>query len=226
MSIFLKSLSGNITTLSLNSLKSEEEDISLTNLWSKIRNIISEENECDYSQVIFIGENEERTNEIPDIINEKIYNFFIREKDYLIKNLSVSLKFFDVSYSYDNEDREAIFNKYIIQIYQKSECFQTFYVYHNESLNKFYYQDSIISTGVDSNISIKFGEEGETSIYPILYKNIYVPWYDKFEIVDRIMNQFDYIMNYIMNCSDYNQDNYDSYNNYENNYIDSYDTYQ
>jgi hypothetical protein len=237
MSIFLKSLSGNITTLSLNSLKSEEnedfkefkESDSLSNIWYKIRNIISEENDCDYSQVIFIEENEEKINEIPDITNQKIINFFIREKDYLIKNFSVSLKFFDVSYCYDCYDEDSrgkdIYNKYIIQIYERNECFQTFYVYHNESLNKFYHQDTIISSGIDSNISIKFGEEGETSIYPILCKNIYVPWYDKSEIIDRIMTQFDYIMNYIMKSNDYDQDNYDNYNEYENNY-DNYNEYE
>jgi hypothetical protein len=203
MNIFFKSLAGDIFTISIPNSNTQfhssfEKSIER---WNNIRKLLSEQIECDLSQIVILDENQD----IPEIIPDQVYPFFIREKNYVRDNLHVSLKALETY-----ECGDDLFHKYTVQLYDKNELDQEFYFYYDKPSNKFYHKDSIISSGIDRTISLRL-LASDSSLYDILYKNLSIPWYDKDEIIHRINTQVYYISNW---CRDYqyhinNDDNYD-----------------
>lgn len=208
MNIFFKSLSGDIFTIPLNSelpylprynlpsyiddSKELTENYKKIEKWNKIRILLSREINCEFDQIVILNENEE----IPEIFPNQVYNFFIRDKEYLRDDLHISLNFFETYYeSSPYSEEQHPFYKYTAQLYEKKERIQEFYFYYDKLSNKFYHQDSILSSGTDFSISIKT-LCSDSSLYNILYEKLSIPWYDKNEIIERVMVQLDYILNY------------------------------
>jgi len=182
--IHLKSLSGDIITISLANIYNEDFN-NLWDAWRRISFIIGSEKECSDSQVVIIGDEDDENDcfNPPVLIRDKQYNFFIRDKNYFIDNFTIRVSYFqDISYK-----------KYSILIMKESSPCCNFDVY--QVGENFYHQKKVEI--VDSDIKINTDEDDELlSMYYVLYENLNIEWYDKAEIIDRIMMQYDTIERY------------------------------
>jgi hypothetical protein len=109
--IYLKSLSGDITPISLASIVSNE-DYNIWDMWNRIAYIIASENNCVSDQVIiFGGEEDEKNYTPPALVPEAQYNFFIRDENYYRHNFTVLMVSSHIVY--EDSDQESItYKKY------------------------------------------------------------------------------------------------------------------
>ena len=234
--IYLKSLSGDITPISLSSIFSTEDNI--WDRWNRIAYIISSENNCAIDQVIIFGGEEDEKNYTPPVlVPEAQYNFFIRDENYYRYNFTVLMVSSHIVY--EDSDQESItYKKYSVSIrlvdgngfdssvlYDTSDTFRNFDIYQQllgSPYSLFFHQKNVVTHGVNK---IKTTDEGSFSMYSVLWENLSnVPWYDKTEIISRIMTQYDTIENRFQ--SEEYQENYEYRDlDQENIEYDNYDNY-
>ena len=121
MSLYFKSLSGDIITISLSSISS----IDLWNDWNRITSIIASENNCDDCQVVIFenkddeNKDEESDNHLPPLlVPERQYNFLIRDfKDFQ--------DYFRINVTYLEKDRdEDPYNTFCIEKSMEQEVYR------------------------------------------------------------------------------------------------------
>ena len=177
--MYFKSLSGDITPISLSSLIYPEDDYfslnkaQICNTWNRIISIIASENDCKDSQVVIFDDScDDKPLEPPLLVPEKQYNFLIRDlKDFQ--------DYFSVNVTYGIDDDIGRFHIEISEPLQR--VISRFCVYEEET----------------NEGNIYFLEKGKEtfSIYEILCNiHLPVPWYDRQHMIDRIMERYDDII--------------------------------
>jgi len=174
--MYFKSLSGDITAISLSSLVYHEEDCLPLNTWNRIISIIASENECEDCQVVIFDEScDDKPLEPPLLVQEKQYNFLIRDlkdfQDYFTVN---------VTYGIDED-----IGRFHIEIYTEQEDFK--------GISRFCIYEEERSEG--NVFFLEKGKDETFSIYEILCNmHLPVPWYDRQHMIDRIMERYDDII--------------------------------
>jgi hypothetical protein len=189
--IYLKSLSGDIIPISIASILQNKE-YSIWDTWSRISSIIASENDCEDQQVVIFGDNDDDNNP-PPLVLEAQYNFFIRDKNYYKDNFTVTM-ICHTPYEIDNNYR-----KYSISIRENNKLRENnnFDILSNFDV----YEDDLGSFFHQKNVVYDFDKIKTTclgfSLYTVLWEDVFnIPWYNKIEIINRIMTQYDNIENY------------------------------
>ncbi len=189
--IYLKSLSGDIIPISLSPYNIQDNR---WDAWNRIMSIIASENDCLESQVAIFDVDQKDYNIPPELICDKQYSFLIRETNCRI----------NVQYCEGIQDRRSdyiTYNKFSISITDIDES-KTFDIYEQIGgpSNIYYHEKDMLvirdENGEITSVSVKNQDEGSLSMYGVLCENVYVPWYEKQTIVDRIMIQYDNIDKY------------------------------
>jgi hypothetical protein len=198
MYVHFKSLSGEIISVSLSSIPyASEEDI-----WNSIISIIANEIGCNKSQVVIMEEIEEK--EPPQLIVDKQYNFFIRDRNDNRFSVNITSYWGNLLDKDEEEEYGDIYNKFSIKIYDNLDVqnVQNIDIFEKKSYNDFYFSGEDILCVKDdpdrpekiTNIKIINNQEF-FSMYSILCSlDLNVPWYDKFNIIERIMILYNQIV--------------------------------
>jgi hypothetical protein len=221
MSVHFKSLSGDIISISL-SLYSDEGFLNKWDTWNRIISIIACETGCTDTQVVILedepNDEKESCQNPPELIIDRQYNFFIRDlEDNLsvhinsyheeikdVENELITYNKFSISIIY-NCDSDIIFDPLLGLPFGSPNGTISFDIYEKEDRNLYYHEKDVLLTYSDdfNPISIKINnvDEGLLSIYSILCEKAYipVPWYDRQNIIDRIMSQYNEIDEYRIN---------------------------
>lgn len=193
--MYFKSLSGDITSISISSLIYPEDDyFSLTkaqicNTWNRIISIIASENNCEDCQVVIFDDEsyDEKSLEPPLLAPEKQYNFLIRDLKYFQDYFSVN-----IIYGIDED-----VSRFLIEIYTEQEDFRGIY--------QFYVYEEERSEG--NTYFLEKGKDETFSMYEILCnKDLPVPWYDRQHMIDRIMERYDDIIIFSRSRSSIDED--------------------
>jgi len=204
--IYLKCLSGDITPISLSTvapllsgrptLPSEEPPATTPSvrppvaplpsdidIWNRISSIVASKYECkNPNQVVIFDETDDQTIP-PKIIPEKQYNFFIRDEDYFTREFLIGITYSEGSgETVGLPEGSGEYTRYLIRILSKTCAQPDIYFNIYEKFGLFYYK--------------KIDEESFFSMYSLLEKILNTfpfPWYDKGEIINRIMQQYDEI---------------------------------
>lgn len=185
--LYFKSLAGDIIPISLSELDSLPN---LQKKWEKIRYIIANHMECSDSQIVVLEDEEQK-----DI-------------EYLIEYL---------------EDLEKILNippivpesKYNFIVREKdyyNHIYVSVYYDYRDNDDKILHIEIYKTYKPEDKQTIKFDLENESNMFYILLKELNFAWYDKIQIADRIMKQWE---NIIKNSNDEYYDEYEYwYNEY------------